>query len=1576
MPSPSRPPNAATSTPPDPSIVTSAIGRLRAEHDATESNVLKAILLHEIAVLEELTGDEAAAARDQLGAVNVEPEFREPLERLIAIIERRQSFKNLGKLLERLVRVADGADERSRALVEQAAYLADHDNDVDQARVALEEAVDEKPDDVAAWLSLELLAGKLSDEPLRLRALAARAELCQHPTWRALLLLDLAAGRLAEGEGDAAFSTIDEAIELKSQATFLALHALEDIARRQERSDLLARALELQAGLVLMASEDAERGDALGVPRYRRSSANAADAWLRAAETHRSRGEVAVAAELLDRAIARLPNEPALAHARLTAAEAAGDTETAARLARAELDRGVSGALAAALWLRVAEAAAASGDGLGALDAVTRALGEDAGCVPARALQLDLLGGGHDPQALASALEAAAEQLPTDEAKARFFIVAADVWARLCGDNRGARAALSQAGMLGASPTVVARLSRTLAALGDDATWYDEATRRLLAAGSSESEQSGLWFELFRARLARRDLDSAKKALEGLAGAAGGRWLAHALGAYGLPLAGEPGAAERGAGAMRELAASETDEPARRALRFVVALRSIGEGALDDAVQELTELHQQDPGDPVAAAALAGLHRMQQSGQRGAEVLAACAEATDDADLAVALEIEAAILYWNAGERAAAVERLGRASTTSPAASGLLAWALRAAEPDSIDGRRRALEAAGSDAPALLERFALEATGGSPDEARSALEAIDEADGLGPAALLARSLWSAGEPEERGRALEQLAELGDEMRPLARAARHVQALAQAADSTSFDPEPLVVTAAAWAEADASVAPALEWLGATLATADREAETAARMALAERLDGEAAAALAASAATVALLAGSESPPLLASDRPAAALTNLELALPGCDPRRRAAAIVGASGAFGEDGAALLGALAGWNQLAAGEVDAALESFRATVEAYPEEIIGWEGLRAAAEASGDRVTVAEACAALGDAVSDDARGAELWEHTALILIDELDDPERGEFALTRAVQRDIGRFAAFDKLFRRVRARKDGPRMLELIAARLEVAEDPEEIAKLFWERARVMRQAGDREGALAALENVTMLEPDHVGALALSGEIYITTKQFPEAAEKLARLSRLDEAPAKQRLMSGVAAVDLYENKLGQIDRALEVLDGLYKDGLSTLPVRERLAKAAAKAGAWERATAVLEELMQERQSRDGRKEAARLAMAIHRDRSNRPSAAARAVETLLGEAPDDGEALDLVLTDVFPAELTQRLLERGQQAIVEALMQEPLDPERVDRLARIARRLDRPRIRQAALGALVTLGEGSMEIDRELSVLDQRVARVPQMAIDDSALPDLADPEDRGPIVELMRALATSFNAALGPGLSAFGVGKRDKVDPRAGLPVRNEIAAWAGALGIGDFDLYVGGNDAQGVFGVPLDTPTLVVGGAVAAPLAPMHRQAVARELFALRRGATILRHRDPADIAALVVATCRLGGFELPSPQYAMLGEFQRLVGKEISRRVRKLLPELAAPVAQSGQDVTAWVRAANSSLDRLAAIAAGDVSHVLASSSGARGQLGASMEAQARASRLLSFVLSPTYLALREKLGMGVR
>ncbi len=1580
-------PNASTSTPPDPTLVASMIARLRAEHDATDSGTTRALLLHEVGVLEELIGDEATAAHDLLGAVNAEPEFREPLERLISIIERRQSYKNLGKLLERLVKVAEESDERCRALQEQAAFVADHEADPEAACRLLEEAVEQKPDDAAAWLALEIMAGRLDDVELRTRALAARCELTHHATWRALMLMDLADLQLEQGEVEAALEALDNASGAECEATYLVHRAVEALGLRQERDDLTAAALEAQAELIQTAMADGERGDALGVPRYRRSAVCAAETLLRAALARRSKGELEAATELLDRALALLPGAPALLHARLGAADAMGDTAAAAAHSRAKLDQGVKGSLAAALWLRISESAAAEGDGAGALEAVGKALEQDAKSIPARALQLDLLAGEHDPQALAAALESTAEHLETEEAKARFYLSSADVFARVGRDPQGAKAALSQAGMYGATPNVVARVARMLATGLDDAAWFEEATRRLLAAGASDDEQCSLWFELGRARLLRGDAVGAGQAFASLANATGGAWLGHALRAYALPFgkpADDPAATSLAHAdamlALQDLARVETDPQTARSLRTVVARRALLAGKVEEATKELGELHGDDPADPVAANALACVLRVTDQPQRAAEVLGACALASSDSQLGAALYLEAGILYWTAGDRSAAIDCFNSAAGATPAAgAAVLGWALRAADPDDLVSRRRAVDAAAESAePGLseIERFGLEmGPEGDRAEARFALDSIDPAapPEIAQAATLARALW-APDPESAEpqlQALDELAVLSPEAAAMAASAAFQARLREEGEANLLEE-----VASQWTDADPQIAAAIEWLAAAIAAGDLPRESEARECLARRLPEEMASPIESTARILGALTSEDPQPLTAGGDAAAQLTNLELAPPGSDPRRRTAALIGADGLFGEEGSAMLQAMAGWNYLVNEDWAGATNCFRRVVQAHPDEIVGWEGLRTVGEASGDRALVAEACAALGDAVSDDVVGAELWEQSALILIDELDDRKRGEIALSRAVQRDISRFVAFDRLFRIVRARKNHERLLDLISRRLEVADDSEEIAKLFWERARVLRKLDKREEALAALENVTMLEPDHVGALALSGEIYITSGQFAEAAQNLARLATLDEAPRQQRLMSGVAAVDLYENKLGQPETALEVLSQVYRSELSTMPVRERLARLAAKLGAWDQAVEVLEELMVDRETSEGRIEAARLAIAIHRDSRDRPGDSEAAVVQLLHEAPDDGEALDIVLSGVLPDSTTEQLLVAGQASLVSGLMEDPLQPEGVDRLARMAAFLGNTPLRQAALGALVSLGQGTPEVDQELLVLDERVAHVPQIAIDDSSLPDLCDPADSGPIPVLMRAVASTIADALGPGLAALGVTKKERVDPRAGLPVRNEIAAWAGALGLGDFDLYVGGPDPNGVVAVATERPALVIGRAVAAPLSPAHRQAVARELFALKRGSSVLRHRDLTDIAALVVATCRIGGHELPSPQYAMLGEFQRALQREMPRRVKKMLPELALHVVQEQQDPLVWAQGATASLDRLAAVAAGDVSYVLASDAAGRGHVGASDEARRRAARLLSFVLSPTYLAVREQLGMGVR
>ncbi len=1623
----SQPPEPLTSTPsrvPPPltpevqAALAETVRRLRAELFATTEPARQARLLTEMGDAQERVGEEPAATRDYLAAYSADPTFHEPLEGLVRLLEKRRSLRNLGRLVDALVTAATGPDEKVRALLMRAAYLADVASNPGEAETSARAAtlVEGSPaaEQASAWLALEVLAGRTGDTTTREEALGERVRYASDPTWRALLLLDRARMRAAGGEVDAALALVQDARSFESQATWAATTYLETLVRERPgaaetdeartRADVHAGALEDVARLMEEASADGARGDALGVPRWVRRPACMVDAWLRASEARRLLAQLDRAAATLDRALSivgtpgsaddeapstaawsteedgRLAHA-ALASARIRIAEQVGDTAMAGRIAANRLKTETDPGLSAALAMRVAEHAAYEGDGPRAIEALSRAIACDPGCLPARALQLDLLADGNDPGAFAAQLEAFADHLGTDEARGRAFLLAAYVWAVRARDTAGAKAALSQATMFGIPPATTGRLARSLASVAGDAAWYEEATKRLLATGATEDESVSLYVELLRSRYARGDAEAAARALREMGATPRGAWLARVLEAFGVaaPATRSDGNA-RALTAVEELAALETDPELSRGLSLVAAMRAHEAGDNDACRGKLRDLADRDAADPIVASYLADLDRAAGDHGAAAQVASQAAAATTDPQLAAALRLEAGFERWRGGDRAGALEEMEAAATGAPeAAKAVLGWAAWGVEPNSLDARRRALataehaeEGSGDRRILLLERFAVELAAQDTPGAQAGLGALDEKPKgpFGVAAEIGRIAWSGGaaDPTALNEALTRLAARGHGAELLVAVERVRIARAEQ------DPEALARETRHWFDVGGGLPAALEWLAAAISLGDPREERAARLAVGHSLSGEAREAMLVSAALVAARIDPDAPtPFVAGESASVRIANLDLAPPGCDPRRRAAALTEIDGVFGDDAATQASSLSGWSFLVASKFDAARSAFEKAAQGRPEDLAAWEGLRACADRTGDKALRVRAASELGARCQNGPRAAAFWEESGLLSL-EMGDEAAGEHALEASFARDPSRAVAFDKLFRRVRARKDNEKLLSLITRRLDFTDEPAEIQKLFWEQARVLREGGDQDGALRALEHVTMLDPDHVGALALLGEINIRRANFDEAASALARLAKLEEAPAKNRVTAGITAVDLYENKLGRFDSALEVLLALHKANLSNLRVRERLARAAARTGSWKEATAILQELMHERPEPDGRIEAARLAMAIHRDRLSSPQDAAPAIVKLLEEEPGDGEALDMLLQTTHPNDVRERLLVSARTALVSTLDRRPSDLPAVRRLVKVARALRDDALQQAALGALQSLGAADGPAEQAFAQLAAKKGRTPQVAVSQAMLQAMLAPGDEGPIADLFMLLGPTLAEALGPSLSGSGVGRRDKIDPRSGLALRNEIAAWAGAFGIQEFDLYVGGKEPLDVQGVPGDPPALIVGPSIKAPLSPMIRARVARELVAMVRGTIVARSRDDVTIAAVVVAACGLAEVAVDHPPYAVLAEVERLIGKAVARRTRKALPEICRAMVASRVDARAWAKRTLASHDRIAVLACGDPSIVLCDTLGVPVErLGQATIGNARAEELLRFVLSPQYLDLRRSLGL---
>lgn len=1627
--------------------------RLRAELANTTDGAREARLRTAIAEHEEAAGARDEAADGYRAAFEADPLFRESVEGTLRLAEAGVARADRDAAVDALVATAETANERARAWTERAFTLEDGaTGDVaavhDAARAATEETDASEADRGPAWLVRERAAAKLADPNARREALVGRIEHAREPTWRGLLLVDLA--RLTERQDD-----VDEALRLLERAraegpavTWLTLETADAWLRAKAGDPAtaarLARVLDERATRIAASLADPEAGDAAGIPKHVRTAAHVVHAWIEQSRLERRAGNDDGEAAALERARTFLASAPArddgatvsmlarvVSSLRRQAAAKTGDSALAAKLAADALATTSDGPSRAALAVRIAEHALDRGDDDALLEALTTATRADPASAQAWAGLVDFLAGAGRSAPLAETFEALAARFEGAEARGRALVVAAYVWAVQASDADRGRRALERAVESGFDAAVGARIGRALAAVGGDAAanraWYVSATEALVAAlEKAEAERHAeeivaLWVELARHHLVHGDEAGFARATAALRGRAEGAWLGHVLEAFGTPSGVDEGAddaVEADAGEDAELAtalledvprttgredldagraakdearrraraaidpliAMESDPGRRRTLRVAAALRD--HDALDTAraLATLRELFDEDPSDPLVASYLAELLRAGGDDDGAARVATALAEAhAGDAAFSGARLLEAGFARWKSGDRAAALASFERAEALVPrAAEAAVAWAARGGA-NGVDARRHALlleeHLAGEDAATALERFALEATAGEREEAAIALAKAEATidPGLRMAAAMARMAWGASD-EDRSAwndAVRTLFDAGD-AGARAAAAEAVRIARQEAGRSADDA--VAAAAKAWGDVGGAATAALEWLGADAVRGDVDGEIAARRRLSEFFSGDGREELIASAALLEAIHRPESPPeLLEGPAAATRLANLEFAPAGSAPERRAHALASVGDALGEDARTDALGLAGWARLAVDDAAGALDAFREVTRAKPDEVHAWEGVRTAAETLGEQELVAMACEELGARSSNRARGAAFLEHAGLLWLALAgDDPaiaERGEIALDACLRRDPRRPVAFDKLFRRARDRNDGDTVLRLARKRLEITDDPAEIAKLYWEIARALRAKGDVDGALEALEHVTLFDEEHVGALALTGEIFIRRGKFGEAAERLSRLALLRGAPPKNRITAGVAAVDLYENKLGEHERALAILLALHREKLTTLPLRERIARAAAKTGAWDEATKILEELMVERTEASGRVEAARLAMVVHRDRLGAPARAVGAVTKLLDEAPTDGEALDFVVALEGSVRERPALLERGRDALLEALHGSPEDRDGLARLARIASALGDAALERAVLGCLRALGPDP-DADEAFAALADLRARLPESAPPRAVLAEIAAPNDGGPLAELFAELGPTLAEAFGPSLATLGVHpKKDRVDPRSGLLLHREIATWMEAFGVAAFELYVGGKDPEGVHGVAGETPSIVVGPHVRAPLSPIACARVAREIFALLRGTTTLRARG-VTAAAIAAAACKV----TKSPAVAWgdpPADVERALSKAIARKTKARVEPTCRALAKASVDPAAWEIGARLAAERAAVVACGDVALVLADPNAFGG---APRPANVESVReLLRFVLSRRYVELRRAFGL---
>jgi cellulose synthase operon protein C len=501
---------------------------------------------------------------------------------------------------------------------------------------------------------------------------------------------------------------------------------------------------------------------------------------------------------------------------------------------------------------------------------------------------------------------------------------------------------------------------------------------------------------------------------------------------------------------------------------------------------------------------------------------------------------------------------------------------------------------------------------------------------------------------------------------------------------------------------------------------------------------------------------------------------------------------------------------------------------------------------------------------------------------------------------------------------------------------------------------------------------------HVGALALSGEIAIREGRFDDAAALLTRLAAVDGAPARNRVTAAITAVDLLENKLSRSADALAVLQAIHHAGLSTLPIRERLARTAARVGEHALAVRLLESLMFERKEPAAQLEAASLALALATQRLGDRAAATRTAARALALDPLH-EAASAVLLAGPPAHAgsaedadIRALFTHSFHASAERCRSGQFDGKDLLRAGHVARFLGKhPRARALYTLATTLQTPGVPELP---------LGRAPGMVLSSAAHTLLAGTTQFPAFAQLCAALTSILPEVLGPSLAASGIGKKDRVEPRTGLALRTEVAAVAGALGIAEFELYIGGRDDNGISVLAGEMPKVIAGAAVKSLANSDAMAALAAGLWAYQAGVLPALQHEDAMLGALLVAASNFAKVPISAPTFAAVTDVERNLSKAIARKTKAQLPELCAAVARYGPlDTRSWTQECVLRSQRIALVFSGNFAAALrcpSSFAAPRSHTPALLEAfrsQPGAAQLVDLLFSDDYDALRRALAL---
>ncbi|MEW5850125.1 MAG: tetratricopeptide repeat protein [Myxococcota bacterium] len=260
-------------------------------------------------------------------------------------------------------------------------------------------------------------------------------------------------------------------------------------------------------------------------------------------------------------------------------------------------------------------------------------------------------------------------------------------------------------------------------------------------------------------------------------------------------------------------------------------------------------------------------------------------------------------------------------------------------------------------------------------------------------------------------------------------------------------------------------------------------------------------------------------------------------------------------------------------------------------------------------------------------------------------------------------------------------------------------------------------------------------------------------------------------------------------------------------------------------------------------------------------------------------------------------------------------------------------------------------------------------------------------PKERGPVRQIIKALAPELHKVFPVDLASFGVGKAERLPPKNTESLRKLCDGLMRTLGGAlTFDVYANKTKTMDLAIASADPPSVIIGtDVVKRHQTREQRFIIGQRLEGLYSGHQILEGMQPAQLQQFISAACLAVDERFPVDPQPELLDLSKKISKAMSRATKKLLHDPVAELmtAKTRWDPAAFLRATRFTRMRAGVALSNDIEVVLRLT--AR-EVGVTLNPQDMADtekklardefrELLQFILSDEYATLRNRLKFSV-